>query len=214
MNNLLRFDFQAINRKQRSHPGKYRVVTDDFMKMNLFLKQHGFNNVPPESLSIVDINNIHKCPDHYNILTPYLFKSNYSDEIYTIITCENFINYAIDAAANDLNGCLIFGEAILRHDIDLFKTIGNLISNLPHTHVFDYLLANEECVDDPASLTSREIAVMRREYFAKICAPCEDYGSYETFESLHDSVNVDEVLPITLECYTSSFVEMMTDEYC
>lgn len=214
MKDLLRFDFRPINRKQTSHPSKYRVVTDDFTKMDLFLKQHGFNDVPAEALSIVNIENIDRCPDHYNILTPYLFKSNFSDDLFTIITCENFINYAVDSAANDLNDCMLFGEAILRHDIGVFKTIGHLISSLPHTHIFDYILADERCVDDQNSITFSEIVELRRKYLATINAPCEDYGAYETFESLHDSINVDEVLPITLECYTSSFVEMMTDEYC
>ena len=214
MSEWLRFDFQAINKKQKSSPNRYRVVTDNFNKMMLFLKQHGFTDASPESLKIIDIADINRYPDHYNILHPYLFKSNYTDDIYTIMTTEGFVTYAIDNAANDLNGCLLFGEAILRHDIEVFKTISKLISSLPHTHIFDYLLANEQCVDDPASLVSQEIAAMRRDYLAKICAPCEDYGSYETFESLHDSVNTDEIMPITLECYTSSFVEMMTDEYC
>ena len=214
MNEWLRFDFQSINSKQRSSPTKYRVVTDDFNKMMLFIRQHGFINATPESLSVVDISDINRCPDHYNILTPYKFKSNFKDGIYTIMTTEGFVTYAIESAADDLNGCLLFGEAILRHDIEAFKTISNLISSLPHTRIFDYLLANEKCVDDPAILSSQEIASMRREYLTKINAPCEDYGAYETFESLHDSVNTDEVMPITLECYTSGFVEMMTDEYC
>ena len=214
MNEWLRFDFQAINTKQKASPTKYRVVTDDFSKMMLFLKQHGFNDVPKESLNIICIDDIDKCPDHYNILRPYRFKSNYTNDVYTIMTSEGFIDYAVDSAANDLNGYLLFGEAILRHDIEVFKTIGHLISNLPHTVIFDYMLADEQSVDDKTSLVSREISEMRKAYLAAISAPCEDYGAYETFESLHGACNVDEILPITLECYTSSFVEMMTDEYC
>ena len=212
MSEWLRFDFQSI--RQKYSPTKFRVVTDDFSNLMLFFRQHGFKDVPNESIQIVCIDDIDTCPDHYHILKPYKFKSNYSNEIYNIMTCEDFINYAIDSAANDLNGYLLFGEAILRHDIEIFKTIGELVYGLRHTTVFDYILADEQCVDNNDGLISREIAQMRKDYLTKVSAPCEDYGAYETFESLHNDFVYGEILPITLECYTSSFVEMMTDEYC
>ena len=214
MDELLMFRFEAINNKQKAHPTRYRVVTDNFNMMNLFLKQHCFNDITPESLSVVKFADVNKCPDRYNILQPYMFKSNYNDKIYTIITSEGFVNYAIDAVANDLNNYMVFGEAILRNDIAVFKTIGNIIYELPHTHIFDYILANEESVDNPGSLIDSDLLDMRRCYLSAMSAPCEDPGSYMTFESLHDAVNTDEIMPITIECYTSSFVEMMTDEYC
>jgi len=188
----------------------YDVYAETENDLKLFLVQHNFTDVDPCAVQIIPTT---ECRDVSNdLLKIHKFKSNHSNDIMSVMTSDFFVNMAVDDAGNDLTFTLIFGEAILRRDIEIFGLIGDIIYNIPHAHIADFVYAD---VDESNSNTQsiKDITDMRLEYLNHVCAPCEDGCAYLTHESLHDSIVDGQVYPITIERYISTFTSLLLDEY-
>jgi hypothetical protein len=206
-----KFEFSSVHCKSKSI--NYYVLAKNMDDLKLFLSQHGFNNVPPEAVKLIPRNKTGKY-DENCVLEPYRFKSNSSSEIFTVMTCWRYIDEAVSKLASDLSQYMLFGEAIVRRDVEIFKTIGDLIQNLGVAHVIDFSLCDVDNTND-SILSNREIRDMHKKYCQRVGAPTEDTDVVLTYERLFDSVDNehDDVLPITIECYISNFTEMMMDVF-
>ena len=134
----IRFDFSPVKHSTSMH---YYVLAESLDEMHMFLNQHGFHNVD-SSLVFYPIEK-YKSTDSAHVLHEYRFMSNHKPGVFTVMTCENFITHAIETTANDLTDASLFGEAILRTDIEIFKVISSLINRLSHGHVIDIQIADE-----------------------------------------------------------------------
>lgn len=206
-----KFEFTSVHNTVKNM--NYYVLAETIDDLKLFLSQHNFYDVPPESISIYPK---HKM-DNYEgnlVLEEYRFKSNNSPEILTVMTCWKFVEEAISNIASDLNQYMLFGEAIVRRDVEIFKLIGDYISSLDHAHIIDFTLCDID--DDIADgvLTNEKINELTRKYKQIIGSPTEDADMAIVYDSIFDSVNDNAcVLPITIECYISNFTEMMMDAF-
>lgn len=202
-----KFEFTSIHNTNKNM--NYYVLAENMDDLKLFLLQHNFHDVPPEAVQVV--------PRDYNsgshVLESYRFKSNSSSEIFSVMTCWLFIEETVQNLSMDLNQYMLFGEAIIRRDIEVFKVIGDLLSGMDHIHIIDYIAADIESTDTPET-SAKEITEMRKEYCRKIGSPTEDTDMYITYESIFDAMDRhDGVLPITIECYIGNFTEMMMDAF-
>lgn len=209
MEYCFKFSFMSMHSENKNM--SYHVLAETEEDLYLFLKQHGFSDAPPESIQLFPKDKI--VADLSHILKPFKFKSNKRPGIFSVMTCEAFVDDAISNLASDLNVNMLFGEAIIRRDIEVFKMIGDLVHDLPFAHVIDFVLADVESSKLPDAELGKEIIQMTSEYRTKICCPCEDTDYYMTYEQLYDAVTPDEIYPITLECYISNFTEMMVDVF-
>lgn len=215
-NYYIRFDFQSARPNSSM---KYYVLAKSIDDMNRFLSQHGFNDVH-ESLKIHDMRK-GRSSDVFHVLQPYKFMSNHKPGVFEVMTCSDFVEHAIDNTANDLSDYSLFGEAILRQDIEFLKMIGELIVKLPHGFVIDYTLADESLLYksfEEEGSSKGDIVEDIIEYRKRICSPSEDPGSRAVQQSLHDAVpdmsnDNNGIYPITIEAYVSSFTELMMDCY-
>ena len=135
------------------------------------------------------------------------------------MTSEDLITRAIENTANDIADHSIFGEAILRTDIEFLKIIGSLIGKLEHGFVMDFNLADESMLFNTLENENQyknRIMDMISEYKNHIGAPTEDIGSQTILQSLFDSCpdrDTGNIYPITVEAYVSTFTELMVDCY-
>ena len=129
----------------------------------------------------------------------------------------NNIKTFLETTANDLSDASLFGEAILRTDIEIFKVINSMISKLSQGFVLDTSLADESLLFNSMENDNYKGTMMDMiaEYKNRIGAPTEDAGSQAILQSLYDSVpdlTADNgVYPITVEAYVSAFTELMID---
>lgn len=211
----LKFEFSSMNNHNKNM--NYYVYASTIEDLQMFCKQHNFHNVPSEAITIHSTHN--DSIADIRLLKPFRFKSNRNDEIYTVITCEEFVDIAIENVANDLAQFMLFGEVIMRHDIGIFKMISDNVSKLPHAHIIDYILADEFNIfnhtDSPDMSFTKEIYDMGKQYLKSIGAPTEDQDFRMVLQSIYDDISheKDEIYPITIECYVSNFTEMMIDTF-
>lgn len=212
----LKFEFSSMNNRVKNM--NYYVYSESIRDLQIFFRQHNFRNVPQEAVTIYPSTGRNSIID-LRLLKPFKFKSNKTNEIYTVMTCDEFVNIAMENVANEIAQFSLFGEAIMRRDIDIFKIIGDNISKLPHAHITDYVLADEYTIfrntDSPDDSFDKDIRDLDKNYLKRIGAPTEDQDSRMVLESLHDAVDhsADDIYPITLECYVSNFTEMMVDAF-
>lgn len=195
----------------------YYVISRSIDDMNLFLKQHGFNNAH-DAIRILPEDEF-KPKDYSHELRICIFKSNKQPGTFHVMTSEDLITRAIENTANDIADHSIFGEAILRTDIEFLKIIGSLIGKLEHGFVMDFNLADESMLFNSLENENQyknRIMDMISEYKNRIGAPTEDIGSQTILQSLHDSCpdrDTGCIYPITVEAYVSTFTELMVDCY-
>ncbi len=188
-----------------------RVYHDDLDMIKLFLQQHGFDKTQTMIESI---------PDTYgekdfngNYLKYYNLKSNEDNQVHSIVTSDNLYDLALDYVINEMNQYLLFGEVILRDDIQIINIIKDLLLNIPFTNIIDYELIDRDLVDT--------------------CTAYNKYHSDEYVDEFHESnmstykcVNnimgdqliaaflKDGVSTITLEAYVKSFVSIIQYKDC
>lgn len=202
---FIRFKFFSASSMGKDRP--FEVYANTMDEMNMFLNQHCFKGVDENAFAIIPKNICRNKNDM--ILELYSFKSNHSNDIYHVMTTRFFVDMAMENTATDVNFNLLFGEAILRSDIEIFKHINTLLWKLPHVHVKDVLIADDNMIDDNIIKESLDI---RKEY-RLINRPWDDLDSQMVIESLYDVMSSDpiEVNPITIEAYVSSFTTLITD---
>ena len=210
------FKFTFTSGSSRSSM-KYYVLSESMDDMNLFLKQHGFHNAN-EAIQILPEEQF-KSADYSRILRICKFKSNHKPETFYLMTTEDLVSRAFENISNDLSDHSIFGEAILRTDVEFLKIIGSLIGKLEHGFVMDFNLADESMLFNSLENDNQyknQIMSMIEEYKNRIGAPTEDVGSQTILQSLYDSCpdrDTGCIYPITIECYVSTFTELMVDCY-
>lgn len=206
----IRFDFSPVKQKTSMH---YYVLAESLDEMHMFLNQHGFHNVD-SSLVFYPIEK-YKSTDSTHVLHEYRFMSNHKPGVFTVMTCENFITHAIETTANDLSDASLFGEAILRTDIEIFKVISSLINRLSHGHVIDIQIADESVLYNMENEDKIDRWELMESYCNRIGAPTEDVSSRVILEEIYDAVpdltSDNGIYPITVEAYVSSFTELMID---
>ena len=210
----IRFDFTSVKRLGSM---KYYVLAENMDDMNQFLMQHGFKDVT-DALKIYPAEK-YKSSDCSHILDIHRFMSNHKPGVFPVMTCASFVDHAIETVANDLGDHSVFGEAILRQDIEFIKMIGSIITKLPHGYVMDYTLADEsilfKCLEN--GVAKREDIDNTAGWMARTGHPSEDPTAQVILQSLYDATpdlsNDLGIYPITLEAYVSSFTELMIDCY-
>lgn len=211
MNNdpLLRFEFSSVHNRMKNM--NYHVIAENREDLNAFLMQHGFIDAPEASVSLMKREDFNP-GEESNLLKRYLFKSNHSDELFTIMTTDDLVDSAIEITCDEVTDALLFGEAILRRDVEAFKMIGDLIWSLPHTNIMDFSLANVDIDDNETATTAKEILDMRKRY----CNSMDSLDWEETYY-VHQSMDFTRVdtlpQPITIEAYIANFTERMMDVF-
>lgn len=206
---VLKFEFSSVRNKRKNM--NYKVMTDRIDYMTLFARQHGFNDIPPEAIKVLTK------PDNWiddlDWLVPYKFRSNTIQGDYTIISTPRFVDSAIESIAGEISQSTLFGESIMRRDIELFKVIGDLVNKLEFAHVTDFVIADDETVRqlEENCLINRDIAEMEKRYRSHLNHPSEDVDASMILQDLYDAVTKQEYMPITIEGYISNFTEMMVD---
>lgn len=208
----IRFDFTSVKHASSMH---YYVLAESMDDMNQFLTQHGFRDVN-DSLTFFPMDKC-KASNRSHILHIYRFMSNHKPGVFNVMTCEDFITHAIETTANDLSDHCMFGEAILRGDIEFIKMISSMLLKLSHGFIFDHNLADESLLYNAMENDNYKGAMldMIAEYNNRCDRPSEDIGNQAILRSLEDAVpDLDNrlgVYPITVEAYVSSFTELMID---
>ena len=208
----IRFDFAPVKQPSGMH---YYVLAESLDEMHQFLHQHGFHDVD-KLLTFYPMEK-YVPRDASHILHIHRFMSNHKPGVFSVMTCETFITHALETTANDLSDASLFGEAILRTDIEIFKVINSMISKLSQGFVLDTNLADESLLFNSMENDNYKGTMMDMiaEYKNRIGAPTEDAGSQAILQSLYDSVpdlTADNgVYPITVEAYVSAFTELMID---
>lgn len=207
---IFKFEFSSCHNHIKNM--NYRVFAKTERDLEMFLRQHNFTNISENSIKVLSPSEYRPYEDKF-MIKEYLFKSNYSKETYHVMTCEDFVSFAITTTGNSLVDSLLLGEAIIRRDIGIFKLIGDLIYDLPHTNILDFSHADIESTNDPVPESISEIMEMQKMYRTTIGRPTEDAGAayiHDSFE--YESIDT-EPQPITLESYVSGFTEMMMDVF-
>lgn len=202
----IRFRFSSVLNRGKDKP--YEVFANTMDEMKMFLTQHCFKDVDNAAFEFIPKN---LCKHNDMILELYSFKSNHSNDVYHVMTTKFFVERALEDTAADINYTLLFGEAILRHDIEIFKHICDLLWNLPCVHVKDVLIADDESINKKQYFgNSVDLVTQYYESFGK---PWEDCDSQLVIQSLYDSLSNEpgEIYPITIEAYVSSFTTLLTD---
>lgn len=210
------FKFEFMSAASRS-PMKFYVVSNTLEDMHLFMSQHGFSNVD-DKITMLPENEFIPSKDGCHLLSIHRFASNAKPGIFNVMTTEDFITRAIENISNDLADHSIFGEAILRNDIEFIKMICKLMDKLPHMFIADYALADESLMFDRMDEKNGKSALMElAEYRKRGEGPTEDNESQLYQQGLYDAApdkDTNSIYPITIEGYISTFTELMIDCYC
>ena len=169
---------------------KYKVFSEGLYPMKMFVQQHNFSRDILELIEPVPEGT--DLPDG-EILRPYKFKSKYSDtDVYTIYTTDDFV----------------FGDVLIRTNIELMKTISDLIGELRYVYVLDH-----GSIDgDTGELYSQDFEKYVK-VFDPFMVPAEDgFDDAYIYDSMTHAMLSQEIQPITLEAYVSSFASIVTDE--
>lgn len=203
MDYLFKFTFSSKYNKIRNL--NYEVYAETKEDLNMFLIQHNFTDTPMDAVTLVPKSE--KSTLYALTLTKHIFKSNKYDGLFTVMTCPDFVNEAITSTCNSLNDSMIFGEAIIRRDIEIFKMIGDLVNALPHANVIDFSAADDNSVKDD---TITEIVQNK---CRNGLSWYEDASTYYSHMSMDMARHNDEPEPITLEAYIESFAGMLVDTF-
>lgn len=206
----IKFTFTSVKNKSKSL--SHVVLAEKMEDLQMFLAQHRFDRVPKEAITMLPEEK-YKPSYSSQILKPYQFRSNFSKEVFTIMTCEDLVDSIIDNLASDLSKYMLFGEAIIRRDIEVFKEIGDIISDLPCAHVIDFSYVDIEPDEEPLK-NSKDIIRQTQRYLNN-CGSCptEDPDVKVIWDDLCDGFLDGMVLSATVEAYISNFIEMMTDSF-
>lgn len=207
------FEFEFASIEDPCENMRYHVYSFNREMIKLFAKQHGFN---PDDMCI----NIHSDINHEDdekmndnlLLKVYRFKSNFSNQEYRIISCQRFIDKAIEDAGQDITARLWFDTIIMRHDIEFIKLINRLVKKLSHVFIMDNLLVDDLWNEENDNKETFHKSYNIPGYDDYWIEGCSNYSEY-VVDSLFDSSIENEVQPITIESYVKSFTEMITDVY-
>lgn len=203
------FRFQFMLKMRYNNKNMCRTVySSNRLAMELFLKQHNFDMsmVNIECISVNDIDGDEGVIEN-NMLTPHLFHSNYSNELFTIMTTPAFVHEAIEDVCSELSDSLVFGSGIIRTDIQIIEMINDLLYELPHVYILDHMIVDPESGEPYESNNLKYIKNYHK--FENLGMCFDDIGIYD---SMFDASIIDKPQPITVEAYASYFTDLITDE--
>jgi hypothetical protein len=179
----------------------YASTKDDML---LFLKQHNFD-MRYVNIEYVDDNR--KILDSY-VLKTYHFRSNKSNEVFHIKTCESFVASAIATVGDHLSDTCIFGESIFRDDIEFIKVVTDLIDKLPFATVVDWSLLDGDSCNMMGYDNLSWMVVKKDLLFSENYEPdFEHMDTSSIYDDLSQASDPDRIQPITIEAYVRGFAE-------
>lgn len=194
---------------RRDHIEDFKVFSHNQNDMLLFFKQHNFD-IETVDVEYIPDEKFNDNIDDENVLKPYKFKSNKSDDTFVIMTTEKCISYALQLVGDHLTDACLFGGAIFRDDLEFIKVIQDLLGELPHVQILDYTLL------DDLNLTADTnwMYIKKDKLFDKDEEPDwlnNGVDSQDIYASLFDSSPSDAsvVQPITVEAYVRAFTEVI-----
>lgn len=209
------FRFQFSPRKTKSEDFSYKVYSDDKNKMNTFLSQHNFDPsyVHIDCIPTYSIPQSEWTKMEEYMLTEFKFKSNMSPELYNIMTTRWLVSNAIDLTCSELSECLLMGPPSIRHDIEIFKIINDLINKLPHVFIMDQTLIDGDSGNyDNDEYENRYMNRNAHHLYDgfMMAEACEDSLIYE---SMYNESFDEEIQPITIESYVNGFTSLLFDKF-
>lgn len=161
------------------------------------------------------------------ILKQFKFKSNNSNDNFIIISNDYLVINAIELVCNELTPTLIFGNIVVKNDIEFIKLICELIDTLPKVNVLDYFMMDcDETNDSDAyeDYTGKDKSLneKKREEFEKVMrltpntfmlsaldeipqGRFHDSGCHYIYKSFMEDCFIELIQPITIEAYVSNF---------
>lgn len=212
------FEFEFASLEDPCESMRHQVYSFNRELIMLFAKQHGFDtndiniNVDPNYKDEDDC--IGVINERY-LLQPYRFKSNFSDQEYHIITCQGFVDKAIEDTAQDITNRLWFDTIIMRRDVEFIRIINQLVKELSHVFIMDNLLIDDFWNEESGEnyLKSFRIPEIDDYFDVNIGGVLGTPEAEYVMDSLFNSSIDTEVQPITIESYVKSFTEMLTDVF-
>ena len=186
-----------------------KVYSPDIEDIHLFLRQHNFDpnhtfieNVPDE------IAEDDYLEDH--LLRPYKMKSNVDKEIHVIMTSRRFIDLTVSYVVESLGDCLLFGEVILRNDIQVIHLIRNILESTPCTTILDFNLLDG---DSLSYACNTDWMYVKKTIDQVTNSPSYDGQDLSELYEMIDRECRGDILPITLEGYVETFVHIIMGKY-
>ena len=189
-----------------------RVYSNKLEEIHMFLKQHNFDenqtfieNIPTDVAEEDDLEE--------HTLELYLMQSNEDGSLHQIYSTRRFIDLAVNYTAQRLNDTLILGECIFRQDIEVIKLITESLESIPCTEIADFNAANDQSVDDCEWMIVAKSGMDLLRY-EEANGPSNDVtDSTKIWESISRNIMPDAPLPITIEAYVESFVQIIMKNY-
>jgi hypothetical protein len=185
-----------------------RVYSENMYEIQQFLQAHHFDmnqtiieNVGPDDMK-------EDLGFEAHVLKEFRLWSNQDQKEYTIYTSNHLMTMAMDYAANEIGQFSLFGETILRRDIQIVNIAATCIANLPCCEVLDYLLLDDNSADDCSWMSVKKCL----DDFDRGDVPdwnANDIGYI--FELISDESKIGEIQPVTLEAYVESFVMIIKE---
>ena len=214
---MYRIRFAPFLTKPSSNENKelncIRVYHDDLDMINMFLQQHGFDKTQtkiesiPQAYGERDFNS--------NYLKYFNLKSNEDNKVHSIVTSDNLYDLAIDYVINELNQYLLFGDVIIRDDIQIINIIKDLLLNIPFTNIIDYELIDRDLIDTNSAYNRYygDDDEYINEFHDANMSTC-NIANNITGDQLLAAASKDGVSAITLEAYVKSFVSIIRYKDC
>jgi len=185
----------------------YRVYSQDMTMMNLFIKQHNFD---PHQTYIENIPDDVAGEDDLDVHELKIFKlqSNEDRSIHEIVTSPHMFDLAVDYVINELGSFLLFGTTILRRDIQVIDIVVDCLESLPYTQILDHLLMDDQSTYHYAM---EDTSWMNVKKTIDQITDNPDWDAYDLsflYELIEQGCH-NEIMPITLEAYVKSFVELI-----
>lgn len=205
---VFKFEFSSFKTKNKNM--NYVVYAKNRHDMDMFLKQHGFlnNSINVECFPMIEFEG-----NDDLIIKPHKFKSNNSDELFTIYTPSRFVEEAMDSVCSEMSDALVIGEPITRRDIEIIKTIEDLMTSLDHVVLLDFTM-----MDNDETYLVHEFAWEYMKSYERIfkdfdCGPLCSLDDSYIYDSIMNKYSTTDVVPITIEGYVSYFTYLLTDIY-
>lgn len=187
-----------------------RVYSEKLEEIHMFLKQHNFDesctfieNIPEDLADEDDLEE--------HMLEKYLMQSNEDGSIHEIYSTRRFIDLAINYTSTCLADTLLLGECILRRDIELIRLIIHNMETIPCTEILDFNALDGSSIDD---ITDTSWMIVSKTIEQIVDNPSMDVTCTSgIWEQISNSNMPGYPLPITIEAYVESFVQIIMKRY-
>lgn len=178
----------------------YGVYTYNLEDLKLFLSQHGFNTENNSNVEVTyDTEGIDDADRDY--VRIYTVGSRKRDQLYRIATTETIVSSVIMEIGSELSEAMTFGACALRGEIEIFKRITDLISELDYVYVKDGIVADTTDDDYEKYHVNNGYP-----YYEDIAKNADDSFLYDELYS--DAVPQKQVQPFTIETYVNIFTDI------